>query len=108
MGSRDEARGQGCVRDSSGFGENALAGAWLLDWAWVFLKTPALQRYASAAVASGFTNGLVQKLANLGTSGLHPGNLHRELSLMACKADVPSNLTYDVKGCGGLYQKQLV
>ena len=73
-------------------GENSLSGAWLLDWAWGFLKSPSLQRYAKHALMSGFTNELMQKLAGLGSNGLYVGNIHTELVNLACKADVlPKN-----------------
>ena len=59
--------------------ENSLVFAWLYDWAWGFLRTPALQQYAAVSVRSGFSNLLMTKLAALGANGAYPGNMHGQL-----------------------------
>jgi hypothetical protein len=52
---------------------------WLNDWSWGLLPTPSLQRYASGAIRSGFDNGLMRRLASLGTSGVHHKNMNAQI-----------------------------
>lgn len=52
----------------------------LLDlWCWGELSTPMVQRIAAAGKSDGIECVDLVKLADLGTEGMYPGNMHREL-----------------------------
>lgn len=71
--------GLGCSHGATAATENSLAAAWLYDWAWGQLRSASLQRYAAAAVRSGFRNDLIVRIASLGAGGVHSRNMTRQL-----------------------------
>ena len=59
--------------------ESELVNFLIQEWSWGNLSTPVIQRIASAAVKDGLTHPDLQKIANLGTSGLYPNHMSQEL-----------------------------
>ncbi len=77
--------------------ENTLVATWLYDWAWGLIKTPTLQRYATAAINSKFSNPLMVKIASLGTRGTYHGNMHGQLLSWVTK--VHGNVSWGIYMC---------
>ena len=84
-----------------------LVSEFIGQWSWGFMSAPLLQRLAEAAVADGLTQPQLVKMSKMGGSGKFPGNMHRDLSLIAGEATammqdtismIPVRLTTKVQG----------
>lgn len=58
---------------------SSLAVFLVKQWAWGHLSSPMLQKIAFHALQDGAAHADLQKLARLGTSGMHQQNIHTEL-----------------------------
>ena len=64
-------------------GSSKLASLLMEQWAWGEMSAPKVQAVAHAAFQDGLDHPQIEKLAMMGTSGAHPGNCHRDLTLIA-------------------------
>jgi hypothetical protein len=80
-----EAQDVGAARQVGAKPESPLAVTLLKKWSMGDLSATALQELALAASQSGCTAPDVQLLAQLGTAGLHPANVQRDLVARFCK-----------------------
>ena len=72
-------------------------------WAWGAISPHVLQQIAAAAMTDGLHHPSVVRMANLGTSGLHTGNIRRDLLRLQLPAQHPEPLKVrvpyiDIKG----------
>ena len=52
-------------------------------WAWGTMSAPTLQALAHAAYQDGLTHPQIQRMCKIGGSGQHPGNMQRDLLVLA-------------------------
>ena len=64
-------------------GESHLASKLLSMWAWGTMSAPTLQALANAAYQDGLTHPQIQRMCKIGGSGQHPGNMQRDLLVLA-------------------------
>ena len=62
-----------------------LASHLIQKWAWGELSAPGVQSIAQAAFEDGLHHPEVEQLAKIGARGIHQGNTHRDLLLLAGK-----------------------
>jgi hypothetical protein len=58
-----------------------------------------VQRYADAALRSGFRTSLLERLANLGSCGRHPKNIHSQMLTTFCPRDLANMVRPITAGC---------
>ena len=69
--------------------ESVLANRLLDLWSWGHLSTPVVQYLAEAGVQDGLRQDNIQKLAGIGSQGVHAGNTRRDLLRVFPVANVP-------------------
>ena len=75
-------------------GKSRLAQLLMDKWAWGTMSAPMLQSIAQAAVQDGLQHPDVEKLAKIGGQGRFPGNMHRDLTLLAGKPTLSNAISY--------------
>ena len=58
---------------------SALARYLVQRWSWGHMSLPVMQQIAMRAISDGADHPDLKALSSLGTSGLHPNNMHKEL-----------------------------
>ena len=59
--------------------QSHLAQLLVTNWCWKELSTPLVQQIAHRACLDGAKHPDLQKLADLGSKGLYPGNMYQEM-----------------------------
>ena len=59
--------------------QSHLAQLLVTNWCWKELSTPSVQQIAHRACLDGAKHPDLQKLADLGSKGLYPGNMYQEM-----------------------------
>eukprot|EP00969_Alexandrium_andersonii_P339287 14997901-Alexandrium_andersonii.AAC.1 len=87
-------------------GESKLAKRLIEDWCWGGIPASRIQQIALAAQQDGLQNSAIDKLAALGSAGLHPQNCHRDLMKALAKPTLSSASSLVPVQLKGKYRNQ--